>query len=146
MIQYRWKIWQVNFYSINIINNTCFGKVGITGTIYLGWWIQPVQQEMNLNLVHAEEEQVMEIGVVSRKKGKLTFANANYSQLRPAGLERIKSREKYLMLEQKSGHPNMSALTVQLSSCGWELVTFATALAKIQGVNYVLNKVLIYKP
>lgn len=52
------------------------------------------------NLVHAEEEQVMEIGVVSRKKGKLTFAKANYSQLRPAGLERKKSREKYLMLEQ----------------------------------------------
>lgn len=37
----------------------------------------------------------------------------------------------------------MSALTVQLSSYGCELVT---ALAKIQGVNYVLNKVLIYKP
>lgn len=103
------------------------------------------------NLVHAEQEQVMEIGVVSRKKGKLTFAKANYSQLPTRRLRedkikrkmRIKSREKYLMLEQKSGHPNMSALTVQLSSYGCELVT---ALAKIQGVNYVLNKVLIYKP
>lgn len=44
------------------------------------------------------------------------------------------------MLEQKSGHPNMSALTVKLSSYSCALKTFTTALAKIQGVNYVLNK------
>lgn len=89
----------------------------------------------------------MEIGLVSRKKGKLTFAKANYSQLPTRRLREDKIKRKiFNVREQKSSHPNMSALTVQLSSYSCALETFATALAQIQGVNYVLNKVIIYKP
>lgn len=128
MIQYRLQIWQVNFYSININNNTCHNRHNISRM--MDWTCETARDEsrhflISKNLVHPEEEQVIEIGVVSRK---LVIS-------RPAGLEKIKLREKYLMLEQKSGHPNMSALTVQLSSYSWALEPFVTALAKINGVN-----------
>lgn len=88
----------------------------------------------------------MEIGVVSRKRETYIFAKANYSQLQTRRLREDKIERKiFNVREQKSGHPSMSALTVQLSSYSCALKTFATALAKMQGVNYILNKVLIYK-
>lgn len=53
------------------------------------------------NLVHPEEEQVMEIGVMSRKKGKLTFAKANYSQLPIRRLREDKIERKIFNVRTK---------------------------------------------
>lgn len=54
-----------------------------------------------IQYIHPEEGQVMEIGVVSRKKGKLTFAKADYSQLPTCRLREDKMERKIFNVRTK---------------------------------------------